>query len=297
MKHIYKKAILLVFIISCGLFWGCNTINPKEQVPTYIHIDSFHFVANTSLGNFITTSHEITSVWAYYNDNPIGAFDLPATFPVITNGDSAIGKLTLAPGIPVNGFNNILSSYPFYTLDNWEFKAKPGQVINYTPTTSFFNSVKIQKVENFESGTLNMVVISSVANLVPIMRVTDDSFRFDSPGVGSIYLSNPGDSSIDSTINVFEIPTTQGNQFLELNYKSTLPFYVGIQAYLGGLSTVPTYLAGISPSGEWRKFYVALQDFVAQHQASYYKIYIKTVLPEGQASGRLLLDNIQIVTF
>ena len=50
-------------------------------------------------------------MWAYYNNNPIGAFDLPCTIPVVTTGAS--GTLELAPGIAMNGQNDLLAAYPF----------------------------------------------------------------------------------------------------------------------------------------------------------------------------------------
>ena len=82
-----------------------NTINPKEQIPTYIHIDSIQFNANPALLG-ITKSHQITVAWVYYNNGLIGTYDLPATITVPMGGDSA-GHLQVAPGIAINGLNNL----------------------------------------------------------------------------------------------------------------------------------------------------------------------------------------------
>lgn len=298
MKHIYRRLFYLIFIFGSLFSWlGCNSINPKEQVPTYIHVDSFHFVQNTTLGISSSISHDINTVWAYYNNNPIGVFDLPATIPVITNGDNDSGTLTLAPGVSINGFNDNLSSYPFYTLDNWGFKAQPGKILNHTPTTSFFNATKIQRVGHFEDFTVEMMVLNGIPGLVPLVKTQDDSLRFWGTGVGSITLASVGDSSIDSSVAAFEIPASQSNQVLELDYKGDLVLIVGIKPFLGGITQDTWYLAAAKPSNKWKKFYVALQDYVAEQQATSYRIYIKAVLPEGKSSGRALLDNIQIVTF
>ena len=80
-KHFYYRLIYIAFLLV--LVWlgpGCNIINPHEQTPTYIHVDSFVFQYNSAVP--FTTSHDIRTVWAYYNNNPVGTFDLPATFPV-----------------------------------------------------------------------------------------------------------------------------------------------------------------------------------------------------------------------
>src|SRR5947208_2212519 len=126
----------LAFLLFCAMlpWWGCNVINPHEPTPTYVHIDSFHFVANpTYVGT--TISHKITTVWAYYNNNPIGEFDLPCTIPVVTNGET--GTLELAPGILINGLNSSLTAYPFYTLDTFRLPTMPGKIVNHTPVTEF----------------------------------------------------------------------------------------------------------------------------------------------------------------
>lgn len=299
MKHKYNRVIS---ILATGLFMlaaGCNTINPKEQVPTYIHVDSFHFEFNSLVGNGqVATSHDINTVWAYYNNSPIGVFDLPATFPVMTNGDSATGELTLAPGVPINGFNDLLSGYPFYTLDNWTFKAQPGKVLTHNPKTSFYNSSKISNVATFDNSfKVEMQVLGGISGLVPIVPAYDDSLRFWGNGVGSITLNSVIDSSVDSTIQEFSIAAGQNSQILELDYKGDLVLYIGIKPYIGGITQNTWYLASTKPTAVWKKIYVALQDYVAQQQATSYKFYIKAVLPSGQTRGRELLDNIQIVTF
>src|ERR1700761_424190 len=80
---------LFILIVSVFSISGCNVINPKEAVPTYIHVDSFRFTpANYELQG--ASTHDIRTVFAFYNNNPIGVFDLPATFPVIATGT---GKL------------------------------------------------------------------------------------------------------------------------------------------------------------------------------------------------------------
>ena len=71
--NIYKYVAFLI------IFPACNLINPKEQVPTYLHLDRFTF-SNPDSSYTGSSSHDIPSAWVYVNDQPVGTFDLPAPF-------------------------------------------------------------------------------------------------------------------------------------------------------------------------------------------------------------------------
>ena len=295
MQKIYSRLIQLIFIYIFGAFLqGCNIINPSEKIPTYIHVDSFKFNRNVYFPSDITTSHQITTVWAYYNNSPIGSFDLPATIPVLTDSATGTAELELAPGIAVDGLNNMLAVYPFYQIDASTFTVQPGKIINYTPQTTFYDNAKITVISNFE-GPVNF---SLQAGNIPMVRVTDPSMVFEGSGSGSITLHAVGDSSIDSsTVAPFAIPST-GSAFIEFNYKSEIPFYVGLQANLSSVvQSTPYFLSGINPSDHWQKFYLSIADFGAQFKGTSYTLYFKANLGAGQTSGQLLLDNIQLITY
>ncbi len=293
MKHIYKNLFLFIYLLICSLFWqGCNIHH--EQTPTYIHIDSFAFKGNSLFPN-VTKSHQINTVWVYYNNNPVGVFDLPATFPIMTNGAGVTGKLELSAGVSVNGQNDELSGYPFYVFDTSTFVSQPGKVIYHQPTTEFFDKVKITSISDFEGAT--HFSLWSPGGNIPMTIVNDDSLLFEGGYSGSILLSSPADSSVDSTIIPFAIPSGVST-FIEFDYKCSVPFYVGIQANQGTIiSTTPFYLTGVNTSDHWQKFYLSVANFAAQYPATNYNLYIKTYLPPGYTRGRVLLDNIQLVTF
>jgi hypothetical protein len=282
MSDIYNKLryipIVLLLIYSAV---SCNIINPQEKVPTYIHVDSFQFEGGRS--------HDIKCVWVYYNNAPVGAFDLPATIPIITSGT---GTLQLAPGILVNGRNERPLVYPFYTLDISELKEQPGKIVTITPKTRYYDSVKFTTISDFESGISKFAQWGGTTSLVV---VTADTLKYEGTGTGAIFLNSSADSSIDSTATPFRIGN--GAAFIEFDYKSSTPFALAMQANLGTLySSSPTYLAGILPNDRWQKFYLNVTGFVSQYPADTYHLYIKAAL-QDQTSGRLLIDNIKLVTF
>jgi hypothetical protein len=288
MLNIYLRVSRLIILpFCCLLLQRCNVVNPKEQTPTYIHIDSFKF--DNKLSD-VYYSNQVTCISVYYNNHTIGFFDLPATIPIIASGK---GQLEVWPGIAVNGLNNLNSAYPFYTIDTSNFIAQPGKIINYTPHTGYFKEVKIPWSADFAGAT----GFARKAGNREITTVTADSLVFAGGGTGSILLTSPGDSSIDSSTVAFAIPHTN-TAYIEFYYKSSVPFYVGLQAKLTNDIMMQEYfLAGIKPSDQWKKFYLNVADYNGQYQATSYIFYIKTVLPDGQPYGRLLIDNIQLVTF
>jgi len=285
--------ILCTLFFAGFFFAGCNTKDPIQK-PTYIHIDSFHFNSNplaSSAVNAMTKSHDITTVWVYYNGQSVGVFDLPVTFPVMASGN---GTLTIEPGVDVNGLNDLLGVYPFYEPDTFSFAAQPGKIISHVGATRYYKNVVQTPIADFDDPGQTFAADSGDTGIV---RVTDDSLVFENAGSGMIRFTHAGQASLDRTIKPFPIPT--GAAFIELNYKCDIPFSVEIQSSLGvGITTTLANLGGLFPTaGKWRKVYFNVQDFAAQYTGSSYNLYIRAALPAEASSGTILLDNIQLLHY
>ncbi len=286
MSYIYKKCtLLLVLAVASICYCGCNVINPAEEIPTYVHVDSFEFEGNQL--------QDIQAIWVYYNNNPIGAFDLPATVPIITSGT---GELQITPAIMVNGRNERPSVYPFFKPHISTLEEHPGETITILPKTRYYDSVKIKVISEFEAGSTKF---SKWDGTTSLYVVTADSLRYEGTGTGAVYLNSANDFSIDSSSNAFAIP--DGIAFIELTYKSSIPFVLGMGSNLKNLySSGPQYLAGVNPANDkWHKFYLNLTAFISNgsYNGDDYNMYLKTMLETGQENGRLLIDNIKLVTF
>lgn len=291
MLHINTKLKYSLSILAlCYSLSGCNIINPAEITPTYLHIDSFTFLNNPAVRS-VTLSNHITNAWVYYDNRAMGAYDLPFTIPIPSTGH---GKLEVYPAIIVNGRNELVGKYDFYQIDTSTFTGQPGKTITYVPKTGFYTYVKMNYTESFETpGVTNF---SRIDGNTVMTNVAADSLRFEGYGAGQILLNAVGDSCTVMSDKTFEIP--QNVAFIELNYKSTVPFYLGIQANLSNIiSSTPYFLAGIKPSDHWQKFYLNVSDFAIKAKGTSYNFVIKTVLDQNQTSGRLLLDNIQLVNY
>ena len=94
---------ILSFLCFLFMLQGCNLVNPKEDIPTYISMDSV-FLQSTVPVIHGSVSHKITDVWVYYNRELLGAYQLPARVPVIAKSR---GQLQIVAGIWEDGLSGI----------------------------------------------------------------------------------------------------------------------------------------------------------------------------------------------
>lgn len=273
-----------IFLLVLGCTWlaGCNIINPKEQIPTYIQIDSVAFSGG---------SHKITSAWVYYNNSPVGVFWLPAKVPVLA--DKA-GTLTIGPGISYDGLTDEQILYPFYLFDTSNFTPAPGQTISYAPHTKYITGAHFPWKEDFESGSNFKPYDPNVTS--NIIHVTNDPAKvLEGYGSGIIHVSS-SDTLSESVANV-SVSMPQGQSFLELDYKNDVAFQVGVVAVdpVGGATKV--YQAGANPRSTWNHLYVSLEAANSQYSAYTLFIIIKATLNNGQADGYVYLDNLKVVSY
>ncbi len=109
---------ILFLLLSASipfLLPSCTIFDPPVTVPIYGHIDSIHFnVPLDSAAKQGSASAKIGYAWVYLDDNPVGAFQMPCTFPMV--GSSGVHNIQIYPGItPANG-NSAVSINPFINI-------------------------------------------------------------------------------------------------------------------------------------------------------------------------------------
>lgn len=275
--------LLIFFLLSVA---SCDLINPSEKTPTYIHIDSFKF---ENMPNTGTQSNKITSVWVYYNNNPIGTYDLPANIPIL---EDKPGTLLFTPGVLYSGISDVVIPYPYYQSDTATFAPNPGNQVTYIPTTKYFpDSLLALTMEDFESGNGFIQLQGDT-----IKRTSDPNFVFDGH-YGAVIQLNDSTISENLMSQTFRGPTTSANKtqvYLELNYKGTLPFEVGVQTSPGG-QTVGSYIYGFRPKSDWNKVYIGLQDFLSVYPGQTYRIMVR-VTKETSGPGYVAFDNFKVIS-
>lgn len=291
MRTIYT---LLTAALLFPAFSACNIVNPSEPVPTYIRIDSFSFSGNTAKTG--SNSHKITHVWAYFNNNPVGIFDLPAQFPVIANEP---GTLLVLAGVDYDGLRGYEVAYPLYLPDTMLLTPKPGEVISFTPETGYNESAKLSFNESFDAGAGRRNGFQPFSqDSTYLLNITQpDTNVLEGGGSGLIELSGASDSTM-----VLSLPTTAiipgGDAYIELNYKGNMTLQVGMYSVIS-TTGVPYWerLIGLKPQEQWTKIYIGIREFVLANQGNEYRIVLRADRPKGAPDGRLYIDNLKVVNF
>ncbi|MEZ5018218.1 MAG: hypothetical protein R2800_14260 [Flavipsychrobacter sp.] len=288
MRIIYS--IILLFVV--GAFGsGCDIINPAEKTPTYVRIDSFAFEdANPSKTGSI--SNDISAVWVYLDSKPIGVFDVPSTFPVLLDRDS---RLSIAPGVTYSGLKNYKALYPFYAFDTMTLKVDPGNVVTFNAKTKYVDGLNFIFKEDFEVGNKFDRLVPEEPLDTAMVRTADKDKVYEGGGSGYIYLDKAHTSS--QMFNNTDIKIPIGESYLELDFKSSVQFEIGLYATLKSGSAAFQYFQGVYPNSNWTKLYVPLEAYTNTFQGVSYRLLIKATLPDGQKDGYVLLDNLKIVTY
>jgi hypothetical protein len=277
MKQIRLFLLLTTIIIATQ---SCNIVNPAEPVPTYVHIDSFSFQQTPNTGS---TSHKITSVWVYFDNKTIGAFNLPCNIPIIT---SEPGLIMVRPGVTVDGVSDLQTPYFQYQNDTLTISPNPGKTINFYPKTHY-NLDRLYGFINqdFESGN----PFQKIGGDTNLIATADTQFIFEGNYAGLITLDTQKYS-----VNLFQTSfTVKGNPFIEIDYKNTAPFMIGLQTTNNSGQAIIQYIAGFNSKAFWNKAYISLVDFTNQYQNKEFRLVVYAYNASNNPTY-VALDNIKI---
>ena len=303
-----------LFLLCCAAFalTSCHKFE-GQSIPAYIHIDSItlecdYYAQGANTSNF-------TDAWVYVDDQIIGCFELPTTFPILKNGPH---KVSVYAGICVNGIGDTRAPYPFCAPVVYEglnlvedsiINLNP--VVNYYPTGAGWNW---DWNEDFES----------TSSLVPTAQSDTNIVRYGGPeawhSVNSFYSGKvvlPPDS-LNFTVAcademTFHKDLADGYCMLEMDYNTNDTIFVGVMYYQSyHLVTHP--LVKILPTDKdhaipqkWKKIYINLSRIMKDNvDASYFKVYLTSDLSVPDEYGQhdynpvseqryYLFDNLKVL--
>lgn len=272
---------LLLFSASCKKFEG------SQKVPAYIHIESIEVDSLTDYFVYGANTHKITDAWVHVDDQLIGVYELPATFPVLEKGPH---KVTVYGGIMVDGRSAARDRYPFYqpwTVQN--LNLVEDSIVNLSPVLHYYpigEGTNVAWKEDFENTNTLLSDSSSDVNMNRVSGV-EAWQSVNSFWSGKVEL--PPDS-LDFTVVTADqfnfYKNTNGVYcLLEMDYNCNDTFLVGIQYYLDYyLETLP--IIKVTPTDKthdkperWNKIYINIGPYMNEFQrASYFKLFFTSNL-------------------
>lgn len=275
----------ILFIAFCYFLSvpiACNIINPAEPVPAYIKIHDPKVITLAAQGS---ASENISNYWLFVNNQAEGVYNRTGNYPLIAEGTT---KLAFLAGIKDNGVSNLRVVYPFYTADTITTTLNPNGTIDIYPTFRYISGTQFKVLEDFELGS---VLISSNSSN-PLVRSSLPEDVFEGSFSAKIKLDSitPGIELL--SIDPFTLPLLGFDIYIELNYKSDVPFVVGLQS----MSTSQKfYQWTITPKSEWNKIYLNAKSLVNTTNNTSWKLLIYSAPDTLTGTKYIYLDNVKVL--
>lgn len=284
--HNIKNYILLLLI---GIvFSTCSKEKYEATIPTYITIKDIAFSTNNSTEGAATEN--ITDAWVFVNDNLMGVYELPATFPVLEQGDV---EIKVYAGIKDNGVSLYRKRYLMYDPHIENVNLVSGESIELMPSVTYNSSVKFKWIEDFENASLSFLYHPASDTVV---FKQNNNVR---TGV------NSGEVFLDANMNFFEatsiayndIPRSLTPVYLEMDFKTNEPVLVGVYHNDDQYGVVT-----LNTTDEWTKIYINLTDVISYKQSAtavkvFFGIQSTSSNPFLTSNPNIYIDNIKLLHY
>ena len=285
------KNNLISILIGGGtlLYSSCEIINPEEISPAYIYIDNFTVTSSIESQGY--PSSKITDGWVYINGIFVGAYELPASVPVLTEGETDI---IVYAGIKENGISGVSMIYPFYNAYSLTRTLTAGATDTLHPSCTYKPSSGIQfdMLERFESSN----AFEGVETEVTLGTTTDPELVFEGNRSAIASFIPDADTFHVASSEPIAFPGADKQMFLELDYKAGMSFNVWLKCNTSGQPVYDEVLT-ITEKDYWNKIYVNLNpslQFFAQYSPETIQLEFRAVNGDNDTSS-ILFDNIKII--
>ncbi|MBI1193961.1 MAG: hypothetical protein GC205_12445 [Bacteroidetes bacterium] len=280
-------AALLVVAGAC-LAPSCELINPPEQLPTYLRIDTIILEGNPGEQGFL--SHNISEAWVVINNQlSLSAYQLPAVVPVLAEGPTTI---TINAGIRRNGLSNSREAYPLYEFYAVERTLQPFDTLQLNPVVRYQNDIVFSLLENFETGNNFAPTLESNASFEVI---NDPSLAFEGNRCARVLLE--GTEYLEIRSGEKSLPDVGlAPVYLEMDYRCNQPFEVWVRSVpLFSGTPISSFIVSVAPKDDWNKIYVYLSEQLGQLDDAVYQISIQAIRDPGVEVGEIYLDNLKLL--
>ena len=287
-----KYALASIFLLTIFIS-SCDKLIHDQGVPSFVHIDRINFDAGFAQG---TDSAYIADAWIYIDNDYVGTYELPVTFPLLKSGKQ---NITIKPGVILNGIDATRSINPFMNEINKVVDLIPDSTVYLDLSTTYASEAKFvwnfAGQEDFEQSGISIDSINGSST--NIFKSKQDIYEGDYSG--QIHLDKSHSYVIVASIKDYQIPDNKSGTVIEINCKNPgTIFTIGIFFNLfGGTVSKEEYLY-VNKGDNWKKLYVNLTEIMNTYSnAENFKVFFSASLPAGESQTDIFLDNIKLIHF
>jgi hypothetical protein len=284
-------SIIVIFFSSLFLFSCCKN-DDKDLIPCYIRIDTIRLTVNPALAlQEGSLSNNIVDAWVYVDNDLMGAFELPARFPVLKEGPHT---LTVRAGIKVDGIAGSRADYPFYKSYAIDVTLVRDSVITLSPVVQYKDNTVFEWVEDFENDHSSLV--KSSRSDTSVLVTSDPALVFEGNYSGIVHLDDMHTFFEALTQEAYDLPQDGSKVYLEMNFKTGIAFSAGVFANEYNQS-VQQAVCILNPAQQWKKIYVDLTNAVDLYYNSAldYNVFIGALYNVTVNDPVILIDNLKLL--
>lgn len=294
-----RSQLIYPLFVLVMLFSGCNIINSPEEIPAYLHIDKFQ--VNTSIGEGSNSSN-ITEAFVFVEGSFLGAYTLPATLPILETG---ITRLDIFPGIKDNGIDSTPEIYPFYSVYQRDLDLASERTDSIQPVTNYVENLKFSIREGFEN-TLQIFRDDIDEDDQTTIELTEMEV-FEGNSSARIVLSKDHPILQVGSIRMNDLPIGSQGVYLELDYKTEVPFEIGIYYYDNINTRNFDFQHGLNVKTTWNKVYINMTpeftELMNVRDLTEFQIGFRSIMDRDSdgnyldGTREIFLDNIKLIHY
>lgn len=276
------RIYILFLLLSFVLIQSCSLLELRGDTPAYIKVNKLEFSHKEDQG---PTNHNIDYVEVFFENASLGIYQVPFKLAVIPTKD--ISNLTILPAIQENVSSTAITSYPMMKPFVVERKFEENEVYDMNPSFSYSDGTKFFFTETFES---NHVFTSDLDTFESTLELTNDMVSVGQ-GAGVMKVKE-GEQMRVSTLFSSKDLANGGKVFVEMDYKGTMLFSVGVLGNTGSdVQFEPAIF--LKKREDWKKIYLNITLPIIKLKKEEVRLYLEAKSTNGD--GEVYLDNIKLI--
>jgi hypothetical protein len=287
----------IIFYFCLAIFFtSCETEGP---IPAYIKANRSVLITDPFTEG--SNSAKINNLYMFVDNQMIGVRDYQDDSLVLPSIYTGLREITIVPAIYDDGSVLKRVPYPFYTSYIESLNLIPGRTTALNPIFRYRTNTSFGFIEDFENvGSLLGKDLDNdpATNLNIVSTNPRDPALPNEVHSGLIQVDTGHTIAKFSTSISYPIPISSTAVYIEMDYRCTNSFTVGLRKFRGGDPPIELSHIIVAPKENWNKIYLNITNLVKVSPADTYELLFLMQLDNpAKIRGELQLDNVKLLYF